>query len=62
MILKLYDENDWDVYTMDIISDSISIIAINSYGRLSPPAQDYFCGGVDYYSTVTMFKPFVIKN
>ena len=61
MILKTYDENNWDIYTIDTITDSFSIVAINSYGRAPPPDQDYFCGGAEYELSYDYFKPTVLS-
>jgi hypothetical protein len=39
IILKVYDENNWEVITLDPIMDSLSHLAINSFGRPAPPAK-----------------------
>jgi hypothetical protein len=33
LIFKVYNDKDWEVVTLDPIMDSISALAINSYGR-----------------------------
>jgi hypothetical protein len=37
LIIKVYDDKDWNVITFDHIMDTISSLAVNSYGRPAPP-------------------------
>jgi hypothetical protein len=39
LVVKVYDNKNWNVITLDPIMDSISTLAVNSYGRLPPPAK-----------------------
>jgi hypothetical protein len=52
LILKVYDDKDWNVLTFGGISDSVSTLAINSFGRLPPPTNSLFCGEVTIDFTI----------
>jgi hypothetical protein len=45
LILKVYDETDWNVMTFDAVMDSVSHLAVNSFSRALPPSKPQFCGG-----------------
>lgn len=59
---KVYDELDWNVLTVDGFMDVKSMLAINSYGRPTPPAQVQFCGKSAYTSKVKSWRPTVFSE
>ena len=40
LIIKVYDDKDWNVITFDHIMDTISSLAISDYGRPAPPVKN----------------------
>ena len=55
--LKVWDDLDWNILTVDAFMDSKSILAINSYGRPAPPAKVLFCGELTYEHKVIEWRP-----
>jgi hypothetical protein len=39
LILKVYDDNNWEVITVDAIMDTLSYLAIKSFNRPVPPLK-----------------------
>jgi hypothetical protein len=39
LILKVYDDNNWEVITVDAIMDTLSHLAIKSFNRPAPPLK-----------------------
>jgi len=60
--LKVYDDSDWNVLTVDAFMDSKSILAINSYGRPAPPAKVLFCGKSTYLHELIEWRPTVFRD
>jgi hypothetical protein len=57
LILKVYDDKNWNVITLDHLIDSISSLAISSYGRLAPPEKVNFCGTIDVVLSIKSWRP-----
>jgi hypothetical protein len=62
VVLKVYDDKDWNLLTFGGISDSISTLAINSFGRLPPPTNPLFCGEVTIDFMILTWRPFTIVD
>jgi hypothetical protein len=39
LVIKIYDDKNWNVITLEPIMDSVSTLAVNSYARPLPPTK-----------------------
>ena len=58
VLLKVWDELDWNVAVVDMFIDDVSRNAILNFGRPPPPAKPQLCGGTNLDLIVFEWRPF----